>query len=127
VREPFRLSVQHDRLAPTAALERGGSFIAYTADGPNPSVGGRTRFAREMPRAISRSHLVVRSIRQERLQDLSDADAIACGFADRDAFAINWDAVLKGGKFSISGTKIRWADNPAVNVITFKLVRGPLP
>jgi len=126
VREPFRLATRFDAFAPTQALLAGDKFVAFVADDDQPDGAGRQRFAREMPRSIHRAHLVIVSNVPARLQELDDHDAIACGFLNRAAFARNWDAVLKGGKFSISGTKIRWSDNPAVNVISFKLVRSPL-
>ncbi|HEX7693895.1 MAG TPA: hypothetical protein VF409_05365 [Sphingomonas sp.] len=128
VREPFHLPARFDHVAPTQALIAPGIEIAWTAtDAPQPPWAGRQRFAREMPKALHRAHLIVRSLRQERLQDLSDDDAVACGFINRMIFQRHWDHMLKGGKFSVSGTAIRWQDNPAVNVIVFDVVPGTLP
>jgi hypothetical protein len=117
VREPFHLDARFDDRAPTAALQFGPveAGVYWPADhdgGTLPAGIGRRRFAREMPRLLHRAHLVVRSVRFVRLHDLSDCDILVQGFGDRDRFKLHWDAVHAPQARSISGSAIRWKDNP---------------
>lgn len=72
-----------------------------------------------MPRRLSRITLEITGIRVERVQDISQADAIAegtppiKGLAERDAYQVLWE--------SINGAE-SWAANPWVWVIEFKKV-----
>jgi hypothetical protein len=79
-----------------------------------------------MPRWASRITLEITSVRVERLQDISETDAIAEGitmaefpkcvwpgdWTARDAFAVLWD--------KINGKRASWADNPWVWIVEFK-------
>jgi hypothetical protein len=59
-------------------------------------------------------HIKVISIRQERLQDVSEADAQAEGFRSREDFHRIWSSIhTKHGR--------RWEDNPLVWVLEFEL------
>lgn len=127
VREPFYLGRDWDAFAPTAALGRGAQRADYAADLPgvvNPR-HGRRRFAREMPRALSRMHLAVLAVRCTRLTDLTHADAVLEGARDCDDFARRWDDRQAGGR-TISGDAARWQDNPRVTVVTFDLIAEAL-
>ena len=78
-----------------------------------------------MPRWASRIELEITSIRAERVQDITDADAIAEGaqcegfpasMTNRGAFAKRWDEINGGGS---------WDANPWVWVVTFNRVEQP--
>jgi len=124
VREPFALLPRFDHMAPLQAMFTGDRTVTYLADGVGP--GGRRRFARELPKLLHRMHLVVTAVRTERLQDVTDGDARLEGARDRSEFAARWDELNAPTGQSISGGKIRWADNPQMVVVTFKRVRGQL-
>lgn len=89
-RETFRLPVEFDSLKPTdVVLKDGGPDLPpapsvlpvfYEADGlfPGPQ-WGKTRVSIHMPRRASRLSLRVTQVRTVRLQDISEADALAEG------------------------------------------------
>ncbi|MDR6851045.1 hypothetical protein J2Y54_000538 [Sphingomonas sp. BE123] len=105
------------------------------------TVAWHKRLARFMPRAASRITLLVTDVRVERLQDCSEADAIAEGidargvgslwgwidyletnpnltrhYADpRRSYASLWDSINGPGA---------WEANPWVVAVTFDVVRG---
>lgn len=111
--------------------------IEYLADHvvlPVPTVSwapGRYRHGRFMPRAFSRMTQVVTDVRVQRLQDISDADAIAEGIHQTETGA--WSAVdgyaplagvtPVGGYFCLWNAinlrdYHRWEDNPWVAAYT---------
>jgi hypothetical protein len=79
-----------------------------------------------MPRWASRLTLLVTDVRVERLQDISEADAIAEGWPNepgaalRDAYPIGWYANLWN---SLHGHDA-WDANPWVVAVTFAAQRG---
>ena len=125
VREPFHLPPAFDHQSPMQYLLSGARGLTFAVDGITIA-DGRRRFARELPKLLHRMHLIVREVRQEQLQDLTDADARAEGSADRTAFAAAWDAIHSADKYTISGRPARWADNPRVTVIRFDVMDRPL-
>lgn len=91
----------------------------YRADGPNYS---KWRPSILMPRWASRLTLEITDVRVERLNEISDEDAIAEGvqcagvpasLTNRGAFAKLWESINGPGS---------WAANPWVWAITFKRV-----
>lgn len=109
-------------------LRNTAGFVAYQADDTMP--GNRTtpwRWAKKTlpsmfcPRWASRITLTVTAVRCERLQAISEADAIAEGaqcagfpasLTNRGAFAKLWD--------KINGKKHPWESDPWVWVIEFE-------
>jgi hypothetical protein len=95
--------------------------LVYRADGDD-GIGGWFP-AIHMPRMASRLTLVVTETRVQRLQEISEADAIAEGtprMSDetREDFAALWT--------SINGKRAgaTWADNPWIVAITFTVHHG---
>lgn len=128
--------------APCAITGKTIRFFAYAADA-DPSAfgffGGKKRSPIHMPRWASRLTLTVTAVRVERLQDISEADAMAEGvgaihhgdgayyysaFRDEahpknwadpvDAFRDIWNSIHGPGA---------WAANPWVVAITFNVER----
>lgn len=130
VREPYALLPWCDHLAPTVAIAKAPTVetpsagdIHFLADGPKPAHFGITRFARTLPRQASRAFLEVISVELDALQRWSAQDEAAFGFSRPDYIAA-WN-VTAGAVASFGGNPhgIRWADNPQVRIITFRLVR----
>lgn len=127
VREPFHLHAMFDSLAPTQVVGRDGAAeICWSADGHLPSWAGLRRFARELPRALHRAHLVVHGRRRLRLQDLTDEEIAAEGFGSRDHFACHWDSVELPGGRTIGGAPARWSDNPHIVELTVEWKGNPI-
>lgn len=115
-----------------ARLTGNGHRIVYRADGDDPRLGWdddpSTRRPRmtwtpsiHMPRWASRITLEVTDVRVERLQAITEEDAVAEGVARhvegatrgaRTAFASLWD--------SLNGERTPWSTNPWVWVVGFR-------
>jgi hypothetical protein len=101
--------------------------VIYRADEGNADWDGRWRPSIHMPRWASRITLEIVSVRVERLQDISEADAKAEGtpkpiqISDddprtyRDAFGDLWELINGDGS---------WDANPWVWVVEFKRVQA---
>lgn len=129
LREPFHLALKFDSWAPLAAATV-GACPTFAADMGEVCPGegrGRRRFARELPKAWHRAHLIVTAIRREFLQAIPEAAIRAEGFKDRATYACAWDRNL--GYFSRSPDQVKpgsWATDPTVLVIAFDFIPEPL-
>ncbi len=123
VREPFHFDRRYDQSAPTLAIAE-GAFIHFAADLERGDISalGQRRFARTLPKASHRQHLVVTAVRTERLQDISAAEIAAEGYANERTYASAWDRNL-----SLQVPEVSWANNPIVTVIDFVRVPHPIP
>lgn len=129
-----RCSYEYDEWEPIDRECRGGrTWEQYLEDCGNPnaieyratskSLGPWTP-AIHMPRWASRITLEIESVRVERVQAISKADAIAEGFErepalpidPRDWFRVLWDSINASRGFG-------WDENPYVFAITFRRVK----
>lgn len=130
LREPYALPDFADRFAPTDWLARRPGVkspqalaIHFLADGPKPTEFGVTRFARTLPRLLNRAFLRVTGVETDDLQRWSAADEAALGMT-RDEYIAAWSATARAvASFGGDPHGLRWADNPSVRIITFRLVR----
>jgi hypothetical protein len=124
VREAWSSGRLTDRFAPR---EMTPHQVWYEADGPAPEAcSGKLRPGMFMPRWASRISLEVTGVRVERLQDISEADAIAEGAATtylspsptprgyRDGYWHLWNSINGPGA---------WDSNPFVWCVSFRVIR----
>lgn len=137
VREAWRAPASCDHLPPRSIADsEARRFIADEIIGPDPGFG-KLRQGMFMPRWASRILLEVTNIRAERLQDISEADAVAEGIAyserfrgyclgmaehfnsrdPRESYLSLWNAINGAG----SSEK-----NPWVWAVSFRLLAGGL-
>lgn len=101
----------------------------YRADNECPEgwdCDDRWRPSIHMPKELARLFLRVKDVRIERLNDMTEEDAIAEGFPDEPAgediplerFSQLWDKTIKPGERDVYG----WYGNPYVWVIEFENV-----
>jgi len=107
----------------------GGSDIWYLADGPRPTEGwGKTRSGLFMPKWVARTRLEVVSVRAERLQDITEEDAIREGalFTTDPSGKVDWSEGFAIACFCKLWDSINlkrgypWESNPWVWRIEFK-------
>lgn len=139
VREGWRADSQLDRIKPSDMSR--GEPVRYEVDGIVRSFGctmiepGRLRWNAHMPRWASRLTLRVTDVRVQRVQEISEEDAIAegVGFFDppaefmgapvdpesaaRSLFAALWDSLNAGRGYG-------WDANPWVIAVTFDVIKA---
>lgn len=146
VREAWRVSIKHDEMAPSNLAPRSmtvmfgaGGSIANQSNGkwePDntypaelPRWAGRLRAGMHMPKWASRITLIVTEVRVQRLQEISEEDAIAEGCKPddqslnpneigpaRSIFEALWD--------SLNPDRAPWEINPWVAAYTFRPILG---
>jgi hypothetical protein len=138
VREAWRCGLVHDARAPRDM--KPGSFIAYEADAPHDcaSVHGRFRQGMHIPRWASRLTLTVTDVRVQRLQEISEQDAIDEGMWRCGEFWIyrDPDDVEEGDGYSTPRNAYRflweelnaergfgWDVNPWIVAVSFTVER----
>lgn len=136
VRESWRCEARYDALSPAQFR----SVPIYYAADPNPrdsepGCAGRLRASMHMPRWASRLTLIVEDVRVQRLQEISEEDAIAegvecdsdgwrdylmpatqCCASAKDSYRTLWG--------SINGEKHPWSSNPWIVAVTFRPILG---
>lgn len=128
VRETYQFLAIYDDLPPRDIPV--DSSVWYLADGDSTDIFGKKRPGIFMPRWASRIALEVTAIRAERLQDISEQDAIAEGVDTKDSVAEKggtwcykpkkqyrfvWESINKSGS---------WDLNPWVWIIEFEVKNG---
>ncbi|HCF4116097.1 TPA: hypothetical protein NIE12_000942 [Pseudomonas aeruginosa] len=130
VREAWAADAQVDAIAPSDLSQ--GEPIWYPADLSVRQTGcsmiskGRVRPSIHMPRWACRILLEITAVRVERLQDISNDQAIAEGIDTHPMGFYGNGCITAGGAFlelweSINGDG-RWAANPWVWVVEFRRV-----
>ena len=127
LREPHRFLLQYDHLAPSVInnIFAAGPPLHFDADGPQIEPFGKTRFARNLLRTLSRAVLKIKTIKTVPLQDWAPCDVAALG-QDRSEYARDWNANRRNvNNFGVSphARAAFWSDNPTVRVINFTLIR----
>lgn len=111
----------------TPPAQWGPSKFWYWADGsPEDGDWTKPRPSIHMPRWASRITLIITDTKRERLQDISDIDALAEGIQEttfwRDehppgiCFSVLWDA--------LHGDATAWSANPDVVALSFRVIQA---
>lgn len=132
VREPWRTHRDFDHLAPRDIPV--GSTIQCDATGPtfDEGLSGRSRPGMFMPRWASRLTIRVTGVKVERLQNISEEDAIAEGIAPAPG---GWWSGMEGQAGTTPRVAYRllwnvingpdaWTANPWVVAITFETIKA---
>ncbi|KQU96483.1 hypothetical protein [Devosia sp. Root105] len=114
VREHWHAEVGYDGTSPRDIP--GGNPVWFVADGKGPAADafkpGRFRQAMHMPKWASRITLHVAEVRVQRLQEISDEDAIAEGIEDVTREIAPGDTSLRFWKRYRDGGWNGYVDNP---------------
>lgn len=121
-----RLWVREAWACTLVAQAPGEEWVVYREGDNRTDYGGPWKPSIHMPRWASRILLEITAVRVERLQDISNDQAIAEGIDTHPMGFYGNGCITAGGAFlelweSINGDG-RWADNPWVWVIEFKRV-----
>ena len=143
VKEAFAFDAKYDSMKPSEVADMSGrDTIIYKADGI-PERYGKLRFARGMPRALSRMNVELIDVRLEPLWDITGEDAVAEGieingngersgwrnYLDEEScyddprlsYASLWDSI-NGKPVGPKKPRTRWQDNPTVFRVEFKVL-----
>jgi hypothetical protein len=121
VRETFAEFIDYD-LIDGRSVELGRDFV-YRADGEDQKRHTAWRPSIHMPRAASRIDLEITGVRVERLQDISEADAVAEGvepFINSDGDMIETATTMYERLWEQINGAGSWEANPWVWVVEFK-------
>jgi hypothetical protein len=128
VREAWRCHAEYDAIAPRDLPH--GIDLQFVADSPLLPWDSRYRQAMHMPRWASRLTLTAADVRVQRLQDITDDDAMAEGVTP---YAEGWATEgLHWGPTAAQAYRWLWAgisgdqwdENPWVAAYTFTVARG---
>lgn len=139
LREAWRTHAHYDDLSP--AQMGGEEPLRYEIDNSHQTNGypaidriGRYRHGRFMPRWASRLTLIVEDVKVERLQDISEDDALAEGaerFREINPAGDGWQSADPRAAYrklwnSINAKRpgCAWADNPWIAAITFRTIKA---
>jgi hypothetical protein len=118
VRETWAADAPLDQVRAAYEDVMSGSFgasIYYRADGAHEGTGLEWKPSIHMFRWMSRITLRITSIRVERVQDISDDDALREGTQGKRSFAALWDSINAKRGYG-------WESNPWVWVVSFERV-----
>jgi hypothetical protein len=127
-----------DSRYPDGPIDEMRKHLYYRADGEpkwEADCGTPWKPSIHMPRLASRLHLEVMSVHVERVQDISEADAIAEGVEAHDCDGVTYYGEFENGHCdprvefrrlwdSINLNRAPWHSNPWVWVVTFCRVIG---
>lgn len=133
VKEAWAYRLDMDHLNGTELYDAGVREAWYWADGPGRccntgcnGAAGRVRAARFMPRWASRITLEITEVRVQRLQEISEADAIAEGCRAVSMHSLDCDSIPPSREFAALWDSINgagsWSSNPWVWAISFRRV-----
>ena len=125
VRETWRVHKHFNGFKPSAILHN-SAYVDYKTYPGDYDLYGKWRPSIFMPRWMSRITLEVLSVGVERVQDISDEDAVKEGAnaslwdiitGSRVRFKLLWNSINASRGYS-------WKSNPWVWVVKFKLLEG---
>ena len=127
VKETYHFHKKYDSLKPSLVDQK--SAIWYSGDHPDPSslIIGKVRQSIFMPRWASRSLCEITEVRAQRIQDISDVDAVLEGTpvwwrAQTTDVPLTWSLAFSVLWDSINGKKYPWSANDWVWVYTMRRI-----